>query len=169
MYNNVGSGQQNLKQQRKEMRAVIQRSGPADLRINGEIYSHIDGGLFVLLGIGRDDTTQDVEYVARKIAGLRIFEDENGKMNNNVFSTTGQIMVVSQFTLYGELGSGYRPGFSSAMMPEGAEKLYDTFIDECKKYNYNHIATGVFGEDMKITFTNDGPTTIIIDTEKRGK
>ncbi len=148
------------------MRAVIQRSKQATVSIDNQVVGAIDGGLVVLLGIGEHDTIKEIEYVARKIAGLRIFEDENGKMNNNVFSTTGQILVISNFTLYGELESGYRPSFSKAMMPKGAEILYNQFLEECKKYDYKKIATGKFGGDMQLSFTNDGPITIIIDTDK---
>lgn len=149
----------------RNMRAIIQRSKQATVSVDNKVIGAIDGGLVVLLGIGVNDTIKECEYIARKIAGLRIFEDNDGKMNNNVFATTGQIMIISNFTLYGELESGYRPSFSKAMMPKGAVILYNQFIEECKKYNYKKIATGEFGGDIQLSFTNDGPVTIIIDTK----
>lgn len=146
------------------MKAVIQRNKKASLYIAGKEKAAIDGGLVVLLGIREDDTQEDAIALAKKIAGLRIFEDENQKMNNNIFSDSGEILIVSNFTLYGDCSRGFRPSFIQAMMPQRAEELYNFFIEECKKYEYKKIATGEFGADMQLSLTNDGPVTIIIES-----
>lgn len=148
------------------MKAVVQRSQNAELIINQKVTGFITSGLVVLLGIGESDTEADAVYLAKKLSGLRIFEDENQKMNLNVLDLSGEIMIISNFTLYGDVKHGFRPSFSKAMMPQRAEELYNFFIEECKKYPYKKIATGSFGADMKLKLLNDGPVTIIIDTKQ---
>ena len=151
------------------MKAVIQRCRAANVIVDGKCVGEISHGFLVLLGVGETDTTWDIEYLARKIAGLRIFEDDKGKMNLNSSQVDGEILIVSNFTLYGNAYDGFRPSFSSAMMPARAEEFYNKFILECQKYNYRKIATGVFGADMKVNVNNDGPVTIIIESEKARK
>ncbi len=148
------------------MKAVIQRSLNAEVIIDNKILGAISSGLVVLLGIGENDSEQDAVYLAKKIAGLRIFEDENQKMNLNVMDKSGEILIISNFTLYGDARHGFRPSFSTAMMPQRAEELYNFFIEECKKYPYKKIETGSFGADMKLKTINDGPVTIIIDSKQ---
>lgn len=147
------------------MRAVIQRSKQASVKIDNKVISTIDKGLVVFVAIKVDDTQKDIEYIAKKIAGIRIFEDEAGKMNNDIKSINGQILAVSNFTLYGDMSHGYRPGFTESMMPPRAEDMYNQFIEELKKYNIE-VVTGRFGADMQVSIINDGPVTIIIDSKR---
>ncbi len=151
------------------MKAVIQRCKNASVAVEGKVIGEISHGFMVLLGIGADDTEWDIQYLARKIAGLRIFEDENEKMNYNIEKVNGELLIISNFTLYGNAYDGFRPSFSDAMMPAKAEDMYNKFIEECKKYPFHKIATGSFGADMQIDVHNDGPVTIIIESEKGRK
>lgn len=151
------------------MRAVIQRCTNAEVKVDGETLGKIEKGFMVLLGVGATDTEWDIQYLARKIAGLRIFEDENEKMNYNIEKVGGEILIISNFTLYGNAYDGFRPSFSDAMMPAKAEDMYNKFVDECKKYPYKSVQTGKFGGDMQIDIHNDGPVTIIIESEKGRK
>ena len=151
------------------MKAVVQRCKNAEVRVDGELIGEISHGFMVLLGVGLTDTECDAEYLARKIAGLRVFEDESGKMNLNIEKVGGELLVISNFTLYGNPYDGNRPSFSDAMMPERAEELYEYFINNCKKYPFKKVATGKFGGDMQIDVHNDGPITIIIESEKGRK
>lgn len=145
------------------MKVVIQRCKNASVSINDKVYSKIDKGYLLLVGFSEDDNYEIVKKVAQKIVNLRIFEDDNEKMNLDIKDVNGSILSVSQFTLYAKL-DGRRPSFSKAMKYNEATKLYDKFNLELKKYNIN-VETGVFGEDMKVNLLNDGPVTIIIDSE----
>ena len=148
------------------MKAVIQRCTNAEVKVDGNLVGKISKGFMVLLGIGQDDTDWDIQYLARKIAGLRIFEDENQKMNKSMQDIGGEMLVISNFTLYGETDHGFRPSFVRAMMPIRAKEMYLKFVEMSKAYPYKNIQTGEFGADMKVDVSNDGPVTIIIDTEK---
>ena len=143
------------------MRAIITRVSSASVTVDGEITGSIDSGLLVLLGIAPDDTQQNADKLADKITGLRIFADENGKMNKNLASVGGSLLVVSQFTLYADLKSR-RPGFTGAAGPDIAIPLYERFIRVCRDAGFK-TETGVFGADMKVASVNDGPVTIIME------
>ncbi len=144
------------------MRAVIQRVKKSTLFIDGKEYSHIEQGFLVLLGVTHEDTELDAKVLAEKISKLRIFCDENEKMNLSLLDIHGEIQIVSQFTLYADCHKGNRPSFTDAALPEQAEKLYEDFITDMKEYGLK-VVTGKFGADMKIDFINDGPVTIILD------
>jgi D-tyrosyl-tRNA(Tyr) deacylase len=144
------------------MRVVVQRVKEASCTIDGNIYSSIDKGFLLLVGFTNGDSIKEVKYIAKKIAGLRVFEDENGKMNLNLASVNGQILSISQFTLYADTRYGNRPSFTDALNPSDATSLYDLFNAELANYGYV-VKTGIFGADMKIGLINDGPVTIIFD------
>ncbi len=147
------------------MRAVIQRVTRASVTVDGEVVGEIGGGLLVLLGIARDDTAQDIAYLAEKIATLRICDDDAGRMNLSVAETGGAVLVVSQFTLYGDARRGRRPSWSDAAPPEIAEPLYEQFVAALRKHT-PHIATGTFRAMMQVELVNDGPVTILLDSRK---
>lgn len=147
------------------MRAVIQRVHQARVDVKGETVGKIGPGLVVFLGVGREDQQPDCDYLAGKIAGLRIFEDDAGLMNLSVQDCKGSILAISQFTLYGDCRKGRRPGFSAAAPPEEAEKLYDYFCKTLRSKGIN-LATGCFQETMRIVVDNDGPVTILLDSNK---
>lgn len=147
------------------MRAVLSRVSKAEITINGIRGGSIAKGFLVLLGIGPDDTLSDVVYLAKKCAELRIFEDENEKMNLGLSDVGGGMMIVSNFTLYGECAKGRRPDFFGAAKPATAIPLYNAFVDEVRKYGIDPV-TGEFGADMQIDHINDGPVTLILDTER---
>lgn len=147
------------------MRAVITRTTGATLTIEGQQTAQIGRGLLVLLGITQSDTPREVTYLAEKCAGLRIFEDDQGKMNQSLADVGGQMLVVSNFTLYADCSRGRRPDFLAAARPEQAIPLYEQFQQELGRLGVP-FQTGVFGEDMKIDHVNDGPVTIIMDTEQ---
>jgi D-tyrosyl-tRNA(Tyr) deacylase len=147
------------------MKAVIQRVLSAQIEINNSIYSSIKQGLLIFLGIAIDDTKQDLDYLVKKIIQLRIFSDEQNKMNYNLNDISGEILLVSQFTLIANTKKGNRPSFIEAAPPNIAIPIYELFIAELKKNCTSTIKTGVFGADMKIQLTNDGPVTIIIDSK----
>ena len=147
------------------MKVVIQRVTEASVEIEEAIYSSIKNGLLVLLGISVADEKEDVDWLCKKIIGLRIFSDENELMNLSVKDINGQILLVSQFTLYGDAYKGNRPSFIQAARPEKAIPLYEYFIQQLCKNDIN-VYTGKFGADMKVSLTNDGPVTIIIDSKK---
>ena len=150
------------------MRAVIQRCLSANVEVEGKIIGNIQNGFVVFLGIGKNDNEQDLMYMVKKISGLRIFEDENQKMNKSISQVNGEMLVISNFTLYGNTSHGFRPDFFDSMMPQRAEEYVNKFIEECKKTNcFKKINTGKFGADMKVTVVNDGPVTIIIESEKK--
>ena len=150
------------------MRAVIQRCLSANVEVEGKVIGDIQKGFVVFLGVGKNDTDQDLQYMVRKISGLRIFEDENQKMNKSISQVEGEMLVISNFTLYGNTSHGFRPDFFDSMMPQRAEEYVNKFIDNCKQTNcFKNIQTGIFGADMKVLVENDGPVTIIIDTENK--
>ena len=144
------------------MRAVVQRVKQTELKVNGELISMIPFGLIVYFGVKKGDDSKKADYLAKKIANLRVFEDENGKMNKSVLDVGGEIMSVSQFTLYGDVSHGNRPGFSDAEIPELASPIYDYFCDKLLEQGVA-VKRGVFGADMKISQLSDGPVTIIYD------
>lgn len=146
------------------MRVVVQRVTKASVTIDGKINGKIDNGFLVLLGIESTDTKQDVDYLVKKVINLRIFSDENDKMNLSLKDVDGQLLIISQFTLYGNCKDGNRPSFIAAAKPDTAIPLYEYFISECKK-QIPIVQTGIFGTDMKVSLLNDGPVTIIIDSK----
>jgi len=146
------------------MRVVVQRSGQAHVAVDGAIVGSIERGLVLLVGITHEDTEQDAKFVAEKIAGLRIFEDESGKMNHSVTDVKGQILSISQFTLYGDCRKGKRPNFMAAARPEQAKPLYDRFNELLREQGLT-VATGVFGAMMDVQLINDGPVTIIVESK----
>ncbi len=147
------------------MRAVVQKVSSSKFTVEENVTGQIDKGLLVLLGVTHEDTSNDVDYMIDKILNLRIFEDENGKMNLSLKDVEGELLVVSQFTLYGDCRKGKRPSFSSAAKPELAEKLYEEFIQKAK--NQGVIAqTGKFRAHMMVELTNDGPVTMLLDSSK---
>lgn len=147
------------------MRAVVQRVKKSKVTVEEKIVGEINQGLMVLLGVGIDDSILDVEYLAEKILNLRIFEDKAGKMNESLLDIGGEILVVSQFTLYGDCRKGRRPGFDKAARPEKAKELYDGFVNRCMKYGVA-ARTGIFQTDMLVDISNDGPVTLILDSRK---
>lgn len=147
------------------MRVVIQRVSKACVKIKGEIVGKIGPGFLLLVGFTHDDTSSDIDYLVKKIVNMRIFEDENGKMNISLLQKGYQILSVSQFTLFADTRSGNRPGFSAAAKPEIATKLYDEFNAKLREQNV-HVETGIFGAEMEVELVNDGPVTIIIDSKK---
>ena len=147
------------------MKLVIQRVQNADVKVDGKEVGKINGGYLVLLGIKCGDTKEDADYLVRKLINLRVFEDEEGKMNLSIKQVNGELLIISQFTLYGECKkSGNRPSFTDAARPDEAIPLYEYFIEECKK-EIPIVETGIFGADMKVNLLNDGPVTILIDTD----
>ena len=145
------------------MRVVVQRSKEASVTVAGEVVGQIPHGLMLLVGITHEDSEKDIEFVADKIANLRIFEDEEGKMNHSVLETGGQILSVSQFTLYGDCRKGRRPNFMAAARPEQAEPLYELFNKKLREKGL-HVETGRFGAMMDVTLINDGPVTLIVES-----
>lgn len=146
------------------MKVVIQRASFAQVEIDGEIVSKIDKGLLVLLGIGQGDNESDADILVQKLVNLRIFSDENDKMNYSLLDIDGDILVVSQFTLFANCIKGRRPDFFASAKPDIAEKLYLYFVEKIKSLGIKKVETGVFGADMKVSLTNDGPVTIILDS-----
>ena len=144
------------------MKLVVQRVSGASVTIDGEAHGEIGRGYLVLIGIGQEDDEKTADRFLQKLLKLRIFEDENGKTNLSLSQVNGELLLISQFTLYAELKGQNRPGFTKAGSPDKAEKLYDYFVSEARKA-VPKVATGVFGADMKVSLTNDGPFTIIID------
>jgi D-aminoacyl-tRNA deacylase len=147
------------------MRAVVQRVSRAQVTVNGELTGEIGLGLLVLLGVGRDDGEADAVYLAEKIAGLRIFEDDRGKMNLSILDARGAVLAVSQFTLYGDVRRGKRPSFDAAAPPEKARQLYEVFVDRIRAAGLS-CETGRFQEMMKVELVNEGPVTILLDSGK---
>ena len=147
------------------MRAVLTRVRSASVSIGGETVGKIGQGFLILLGVGPNDTEKECRYLAEKALGLRVFEDENGKMNLGLEQVNGQVLVVSQFTLYGNCRKGRRPSFTGAADPELGNRLYEQFLMDCESLGYppQH---GEFGADMKVSSVNDGPCTLILDTDQ---
>ncbi|MDN3955483.1 D-aminoacyl-tRNA deacylase [Sporolactobacillus laevolacticus] len=146
------------------MRVVLQRVKHAQVDIEGKTVGRIEQGLLLLVGIKTGDTEDDIQYAADKISGLRIFEDNGGKMNRSVIDADGAILSVSQFTLYGDTSKGRRPSFIEAARPEIAEPLYQVFNEKLRAHGL-HVETGVFGADMAVSLVNDGPVTIIVESK----
>jgi D-tyrosyl-tRNA(Tyr) deacylase len=146
------------------MKAIIQRVSKASVTVDGEIISSIDHGLLILLGIGNEDSFTDIEWLAKKILNLRIFNDSNNIMNTSVMDSDGAIIVVSQFTLMASTKKGNRPSYIKAAKPEIAIPLYEQFIAHLEKEFDKKVGTGIFGADMKIELLNDGPVTILLDS-----
>lgn len=145
------------------MRVVVQKCLESSVSVSGEVISSIGKGLMVLVGFTHTDMESDIDYLVKKVANLRVFEDENGVMNRSVIDVGGEVLVISQFTLYGDVKKGNRPSYIMAMKSDEATKFYDLF---CLKLNEFVVTKkGVFGGDMKVSLINDGPTTIIIDSK----
>ena len=147
------------------MRAVVQRVSRANVRVGGEITGEIDSGVLVLLGVSVNDKESDADYLVDKIVNLRIFEDAGGKMNDSLVDTGGGMLVVSQFTLYGDTRRGRRPSYIEAARPEEANRLYEYFVSQARK-QISRVETGIFQAMMDVELVNDGPVTIILDSEK---
>lgn len=146
------------------MRVVVQRVKHASVTINGTVNGKINNGFLVLLGVQSTDSEQDVDYLVKKVTNLRIFSDENDKMNLSLKDVNGELLIVSQFTLYANCKEGNRPSFVEAAKPDIAIPLYEYFVSECKKI-IPVVETGIFGSDMKVDLLNDGPVTIIMDSK----
>ena len=147
------------------MRVVIQRSKKASVTVDGTVVGAIEQGMVILLGIAPEDGQKQVDWLCEKIANLRIFEDEQGKMNNSLLGVNGECLVVSQFTLYGNCQKGRRPSFAKAARPEHAEPLYELFCKRLQQLGVQKVATGQFGAMMDVSLINDGPVTLIIDSK----
>ena len=147
------------------MKFVIQRVNHAEVKVDGEIVGKIGKGFLVLIGVGRKDTKEDADWYLKKLLGLRIFEDENGKTNLSLADVNGELLLVSQFTLYANCKKGFRPSFIEAGAPDMANELYEYIIEECKKV-IPVVERGSFGADMKVSLLNDGPFTIVLDSEQ---
>mgnify|MGYP003304290614 CR=1 FL=1 len=144
------------------MKVVIQRVKNASVEVDGEVVGKIEKGFLVLLGIKVGDTKQQADYLVKKVCNLRVFTDENDKMNLSLKDVNGKLLIVSQFTLYGNCNDGNRPSFIEAARPEEAIPLYEYFCDECSK-NGIEVQKGIFGADMKVNLLNDGPVTVIVE------
>lgn len=149
------------------MRIIIQRTSQAEVRIDDQVVGQIGKGFLLLVGVTDGDTQADADYLAKKVAQMRIFEDADGKMNLSLHEVDGQILSISQFTLYADCRHGNRPSFIQAARPEVAEPLYDYFNEVLRSKYDLHVETGRFGADMKVDFINDGPVTIILDSEEK--
>ena len=147
------------------MRAVVTRVKHASVTIDGKVHGQIGEGFLILLGITHEDTEAQAVKLADKLTGLRIFEDENGKMNRGLEEVNGQLLIVSQFTLYGNCKKGRRPDFLAAARPEVAIPLYEKFVELCRAKGF-HTETGEFGADMQVESLNDGPLTLVVDTDQ---
>lgn len=147
------------------MRAVIQRVLESSVRVDGQVVGEIGKGIMVLLGVEEGDTEKEAQYIADKIIGLRIFEDEEGKMNHSLQEVGGELLAISQFTLLGDARKGRRPSYSNAARPEEANRLYEFFVEKVKATG-TKVEKGVFQADMKVALINDGPVTILLDSQK---
>ena len=147
------------------MRAVVQRVNSSSVTVDNKIEGSISKGLNVLLGICKEDTDVDAKYLCEKILNLRIFEDADGKLNKSLLEVGGELLVVSQFTLYGDCRKGRRPNFMEALSGDKSEELYELFVSECRLI-LGKVETGVFGADMKVMIENDGPVTLLIESKK---
>ena len=143
------------------MKVIVQRVSKANVRIDNKVYNSINNGLMILVGFTEGDTSADIDYIVKKVVNLRIFDDENGIMNKSILDIKGSILSISQFTLYADTKKGNRPSYIKALKGELSTKLYDEFNE--KLNNIVTTKTGIFGADMKVTITNDGPVTIILE------
>lgn len=149
------------------MRTVIQRVQQASVKVNGSVVSNIEHGYLILLGVEATDTEEDIQWLCRKVLGLRVFDDENGVMNRNILDVDGNIIVVSQFTLYASYKKGNRPSWLRAAGHDHAVPMYERFVEGLGEGLGRPVGTGVFGADMKIELVNDGPVTICMDTKNK--
>ena len=147
------------------MKFAVQRVKNAQVEVDDKIVGKIDKGFLVLIGITHTDTKEIADYLIKKLINLRVFEDDNGKMNLSLKDKGGSLLLVSQFTLYADCSSGNRPSFTMAAKPEFAQEIYEYIIDECNK-KVDKVETGIFGADMKVSLLNDGPVTIILDSQE---
>ena len=145
------------------MKLVIQRVKNANVKVNDEIIGEINKGYLVLLGVAPTDTRENVDFLVKKLINLRVFEDENGKMNLSIKDIDGELLIVSQFTLYADCSHGNRPSFVNAADPKMANELYEYFVNICKIQDIRKVNTGKFGADMQVSLQNDGPVTIILE------
>ena len=148
------------------MKAVIQRVSHAKVTVDGEISGQIEKGFLVLLGVMQEDTEKEMELLAKKVHEIRIFTDENDKMNLSLSQVEGEVLVVSQFTLCADIAKGRRPSFTPSAPAEKANRLYEMFCDELARLGVKKVAKGVFGADMKVELLNDGPVTIVMNTDE---
>ena len=146
------------------MRLVVQRVSHASVKVDGEIKGEIGKGLLVLLGVKKWDTEKDLDYCVKKLVGLRIFKDEEEKMNLSAQDIEGDFLIISQFTLYGDTKKGFRPSFIASEEPDKANQMYETFLEKVRSVSGRKVEKGVFGADMKVELLNDGPVTIIIES-----
>lgn len=144
------------------MRLVIQRVKRASVEVDNKIVGNIEKGFLVLLGVGPEDTKETADFLVQKLVKLRIFEDENGKMNLNIKDAQGDLLIVSQFTLYADCSGGNRPSFTNAAKPDKANELYEYFIEKCREENIK-VEHGIFAADMQVELLNDGPVTILLE------
>ncbi len=147
------------------MRIIVQRVKGASVEVDENTVGQIGKGLLVFLGVGREDDESDLDYMVNKVLGLRIFEDEDDKMNLSLEDTEGELLVISQFTLYGDARKGRRPSFIESAAPDMGEDYYEKFVEKCKDRGLK-VETGIFGADMKVNLINDGPVTIMLDSKK---
>ncbi len=145
------------------MKLVVQRVKKAKVEVNNQIIGEIDQGFMVLIGVSPTDTKETADFLVQKLINLRVFEDENEKMNLSIKDINGELLLISQFTLYADCSHGNRPSFIGAAKPDMANELYEYFIEQCKKQNIKKVATGEFGADMQVSLQNDGPVTIILE------
>ncbi len=147
------------------MRLVVQRVKKSSVVVEEKTIGEIEQGFMVLIGVGPSDTKEIADFLVQKLINLRVFEDENGKMNLSIKDINGELLIVSQFTLYADTNHGNRPSFINAAKPELANELYEYFVEQCKKQNIKKVATGKFAANMQVTLQNDGPVTIILEKE----
>lgn len=148
------------------MRIVLQRVTKARVLVNENVTGEIDQGALVLIGAGQEDSEADATYLAEKTVNLRVFADEDGKMNKSLLDVGGGALAISQFTLFGDARRGRRPAFTSAMEPGEAKRLYEFYVSELSRLGVKNVQTGIFAADMKVELTNDGPVTILLDSKK---
>jgi D-tyrosyl-tRNA(Tyr) deacylase len=146
------------------MKVIVQRAREASVTVNQDVVGRISKGLMLLVGVTHSDTSEDARYVAEKISNLRIFEDSEGKMNHSLLEVKGEVLSISQFTLYGDCRKGRRPNFMDAAKPDHASTIYEAFNEELSKLGI-HVETGSFGEMMDVQFVNEGPVTLIVESK----
>lgn len=146
------------------MKFVIQRVNEASVKVDGNIIGQINKGFLVLIGVGQDDTKEIADKMVKKLLGLRIFDDENDKINLSLTDVGGELLLISQFTLYANCKKGYRPSFIEAGTPDMANEMYEYIVEKCRQGGF-HVETGEFGADMKVSLLNDGPFTIVLDSK----
>ncbi|MBR5649726.1 D-aminoacyl-tRNA deacylase [Pseudobutyrivibrio sp.] len=146
------------------MKFVIQRVNEASVKVDGKIIGQINKGFLVLIGVGQDDTKEIADKMVKKLLGLRIFDDENDKINLSLTDVGGELLLISQFTLYANCKKGYRPSFIEAGAPDMANEMYEYIVEKCRQGGF-HVETGEFGADMKVSLLNDGPFTIVLDSK----